>query len=357
MTASQEPSEKIHSIQAARGVAALLVAAYHLSEVLARSDFYGTAPLRGFLHWGSAGVDFFFVLSGFIIFHVHRGDIDRPDRLARYFWKRITRIYPLFFVVMLLVGAKAALQSQFSWEYFLKTIFLVPQPPYPMMIQSWTLVQELIFYVLFGIAILNRRIGSVCFTGWLGLVVVGLIRPAPSVSTGFVDDLSIALTSPYSLLFVFGMFIAQFAPQLRRNLTSSSIWMGILFFVALGLAQNIGAFEGRSGLRIVCFGVASSLTLAGMVSAKPWVSRRLRTVADSLGSISYPLYLIHGAVISITTSALKSFGLLGSPSWLVLLLCLALAVLVAHLLHRAVEQPLTSALREFAVLRVKVGRA
>ncbi|QCI79312.1 acyltransferase [Hankyongella ginsenosidimutans] len=48
---------------------------------------------------GFVGVDFFFVLSGFIICFVHYKDMSRPDRLPRYAWRRLTRVLPTYWVV------------------------------------------------------------------------------------------------------------------------------------------------------------------------------------------------------------------------------------------------------------------
>ncbi|NBQ54213.1 MAG: acyltransferase, partial [Proteobacteria bacterium] len=52
------------------------------------------------------GVDFFFVLSGFIILHAHMDDIGRPARLGRYLWRRAVRVYPIYWICLTLsVGA------------------------------------------------------------------------------------------------------------------------------------------------------------------------------------------------------------------------------------------------------------
>ncbi len=63
---------------------------------------FGPFPASGLFAFGHAGVDFFFVLSGFIILHVHAGDIGRPVRLGHYLQRRFTRVYPFYWVVFLL---------------------------------------------------------------------------------------------------------------------------------------------------------------------------------------------------------------------------------------------------------------
>jgi peptidoglycan/LPS O-acetylase OafA/YrhL len=57
--------------------------------------------------WGDAGVEFFFVLSGFIIASAHAGDISRPARLIPYLQRRIIRIYPPYWIIFAIVCAMA----------------------------------------------------------------------------------------------------------------------------------------------------------------------------------------------------------------------------------------------------------
>jgi exopolysaccharide production protein ExoZ len=64
----------------ARGVAALMVVFYHTTRSLSLPQYLGYIPLNNVFGFGHAGVDFFFVLSGFIITRTHTVDIGRPHR-------------------------------------------------------------------------------------------------------------------------------------------------------------------------------------------------------------------------------------------------------------------------------------
>src|SRR5438105_10339285 len=86
-------SATITSLQTGRAVAAWMVVLYHASGSIFTKYFVGERPVGRVFDFGYAGVDFFFVLSGFIMLHVHRDDLGRPKRLGRYLWKRCTRIY------------------------------------------------------------------------------------------------------------------------------------------------------------------------------------------------------------------------------------------------------------------------
>ncbi len=72
----------------------LWLSLYHATRGLSLPQYLGYIPFGNGFGFGHAGVDFFFVLSGFIIMHAHATDIGKPERLSRYLWRRVTRIYP-----------------------------------------------------------------------------------------------------------------------------------------------------------------------------------------------------------------------------------------------------------------------
>ena len=90
------------SIQNCRGIAALLVVVHHLGGIIASPKYFNQPeffwPLRA---GGIAGVGFFFVLSGFIISSIHWPDINRPAKFPVYLFKRIVRIYPVYWMIFL----------------------------------------------------------------------------------------------------------------------------------------------------------------------------------------------------------------------------------------------------------------
>ena len=91
------------SLQGCRAVAAALVVLFHLGGTFAQDRYFGFKALDGPFAWGDAGVDFFFVLSGFLITLAHRRDFGRPAELSRYLSKRALRIYPTYWVICLAV--------------------------------------------------------------------------------------------------------------------------------------------------------------------------------------------------------------------------------------------------------------
>ena len=335
-------ANKFLSVQVARGVAALLVAFYHGQHVVKQALGLERLPFGGFFEFGHAGVEFFFVLSGFIIFYVHRTDLNAPRKLPEFVWKRAGRIYPVFWFVMILYVSKSVIGGEFEWGHFLKTIFLLPQPPYPLLIQSWTLVHEQLFYLVFALAIVNVKLSCLLVSCWL---VAFAFMPFSGLDAGgAMSDFVRTVWSGYNFLFIIGIFVAWFTRRAHVPVPRVLAVVGMLSFLATGMADNQKGFEANVATGILLYGLSSGLVLLGLVAAEARGLLRMGRWANWMGDLSYPLYLIHGAVISVTSIVFLKLGLSGSGA-LLLVACVACACVVAHFVNRFVERPVARFLR------------
>lgn len=89
---------QLKTLQQGRGLAAMAVAAFHLSLLLGDTRYLNDAVFLKFTQRGNLGVDFFFVLSGFIIVFAHYKDINHPARVSDYLLKRFTRLFPVYWL-------------------------------------------------------------------------------------------------------------------------------------------------------------------------------------------------------------------------------------------------------------------
>lgn len=131
---------------------------------------FGAPGLVTLFQAGHAGVDLFFVLSGFIILFVHRRDIGRADRLGHYVRRRISRVLPLYWIALtltLLMGAAGSGAAPAATAILLSA-FLIPTVSEPLLGTAWTLQCEAVFYVVFSVLILNKRLGMALLAVWLG---------------------------------------------------------------------------------------------------------------------------------------------------------------------------------------------
>lgn len=121
-------NRKFTILQVYRGIAAILVVLYHFTKLFYRQH-NGLLLFNNFFDFGGyIGVDFFFVLSGFIITYNHFHDIGNQTKLPPYFIKRLMRVYPiywLFFCVylILLIFTQRMFFAEHNLLYFLKSFF------------------------------------------------------------------------------------------------------------------------------------------------------------------------------------------------------------------------------------------
>ncbi|HTU62927.1 MAG TPA: acyltransferase family protein, partial [Polyangiales bacterium] len=92
--------KQLITLQLGRAFAALCVLLYHTNATLALPKYLGHSVYPS-LWPADAGVHYFFVLSGFVIWTAHHADLGRPQRTAAFFWKRLRRVYVPLWIVLL----------------------------------------------------------------------------------------------------------------------------------------------------------------------------------------------------------------------------------------------------------------
>jgi peptidoglycan/LPS O-acetylase OafA/YrhL len=307
--AVQERAMKLLGIEASRGFAALLVVTVHASAMLSGSGYFGALPFGGLFKFGHAGVDFFFVLSGFIITYIHADDIGRPARLGSYARKRFIRIYPTYWAALavmaaLLVVSPTADRTEQQVGTLVTSVFLLPYPIEPILGVAWSLKHEVMFYLLFGLLLLNRRLGLLAMGAWGLLILWNVAVSWATGDTQFHGLLGSLVFRIFNIEFFFGIAVAI---AIRRGWISRPrliAVLGLALFLGVGLYE---AFGPKSPVewppRHLGYATGAALMLWGVAGAELTGRLSVPRAVAALGAASYSLYLVHVIVLLFVRQA------------------------------------------------------
>jgi exopolysaccharide production protein ExoZ len=285
-------------------MAAAVVMVFH--SALAAHAFGQTVPGYAIISRGWIGVDFFFVLSGFIIFH---STVGRDKSLADYALSRFRRIYlpywPVGIAVALAYVALPALSASHREWSWLPTLTLLPVDSAPALPLAWTLKHEVLFYTVFGLLYYGRmlRLG---FGAWALGIAFGLPHlPFATVNLEF--------------------FMGMLAAILYRNRWAHPAMLTLvplpfLVWMMLGADESTRILTGLGFMLLIA--PAAQLERGRWFAVPQWLV--------FLGAASYSFYLIHVPLISIVARI--------SPAIFVSAVVVSVIGGIAY--HFAVEKPL-----------------
>lgn len=356
--------KKLLGVEASRGFAALLVVTVHASKLLAAPGYRGALPFGGLFRFGHAGVDFFFVLSGFIITYVHGVDAGRPGRFETYARKRLIRIYPTYWVALaimigLMVVSPTPDRAERQLGNLLSSILLVPWPTGPLLGVAWSLKHEMLFYVLFGVLVLHRRAGQFVLAGWGALTVANVAGIWASGTPLFHGLWGSLVFRIFNAEFFFGIAVAALVRRgwIPGPWTAAAI--GLALFLGSGLYESFGPPRPIEWPpRHLAYAAGAALMLYGLAGAE--LAGRLRPPRPlvTLGAASYSLYLIHVIVLMFVRQAaleLRPHLALPAEAWFLIGVCSAVGA--GLLFWRHIEQPVLARLQPARARPVAVGAA
>jgi peptidoglycan/LPS O-acetylase OafA/YrhL len=339
--------QRFQSLQAFRGVAALAVVVFHTAVFYRERT--GISLMKG-AYPGCSGVDFFFVLSGFIIYNSHVRDFGRPARLPDFLFRRFIRVYPLFFLLsslmLLLYAFHLGHFSKLRTDVIVKSFFLFPQTPgvRPLLNPSWTLCYEMLFYALFGVFILvNRRQRLSLLAAMVLLTGINCVAPVPGPYW-----LKLWLLSPYNLEFLAGCV----ASRLSKNYEVAwalPLGASVLLLNWIYASVKPGPIGDAAPVHMVLyFGVPYFLIVMGAASAERRRDYRIPALLTVLGDASYSIYLVH---FLVATALMSVFVKLPQSPYLSIVEVSILATASGYLLYLLVERPLLRWMRQAASRR------
>ncbi len=349
-----------------RGVAALLVVFYHIFEGF--SFAAGGAPITVINH-GYLAVDFFFILSGFVIGYAYDDRLGRTMSLGNFFKRRLIRLHPMIVLGAVLGAVSYALQGCEQWDgthvaasmimlALLCALFFIPAAPgaaydvrgnaemFPLNGPSWSLFFEYIgnlLYALFVHRLSDRALLALVVLSGAGLAWFVLFDPVGYGMIGvgwtldglnFVGGL-LRMLFPYTL----GLLLSRhFRPVRARGAfwTCSAVLL-VLFCVPFVPGRGVVTYNGlfEFGCIFIVFPLLVWLAASGQTT-----DRRSRAVCKFSGDISYPLYAVHYPVMYLFYAWLIRTGQhTFAETWPVALGGYAGSVLLAYAALRLYDEP------------------
>ena len=373
-----------HILDGLRGAAALMVVWYHVFEGYAFAE--GTNGVEGgglinvFNH-GYMAVDFFFMLSGFVISYAYD---DRWNQMSMgdFFKRRLVRLHPMIVMGAIIGLTTFLLGGGMKWDgsvtpmsgvalaFFLTCLFIPAWPGamhevrgngemFPLNGPSWSLFFEYIGNICYALFI--RRLSTKALS-WLVAVLgvvyiwfsVGNVSGYESIGVGWTvgDNVNIfggflRMMFPFSL----GMLLARnFKPVRVRGV----FWLAIILLFALFSVPFFPSVDGIcvNGIFEMCcimliFPVIVWLGASGMTTDKVSTG-----VCRFLGDLSYPLYIVHYPVMYLFYAWLiKNHLYTVADTWQVVLLVFAVNITLAIVALKLYDEPV----RRWLATKLRIG--
>ena len=336
--ASAEGKHPLRSVQALRGLAAVMVLILHATEVA--TERFGSRHQNWWA--GAAGVDIFFVISGFVMSLSSDRLVRREGGAAEFLKRRLERIVPIYWIattlkvaLLLSVPALGLRGLGGSWHVVASYLFLpswnTMHAALPVVPVGWTLNFEMLYYALFALALALKLPPLRMLTPVL--IALALVPLAVHARVYAL----LTWCNPILLEFLFGMLLER-AWRRGRKLRPGVAW--VFLCVAMSLLVLLPGQDGRL-LRPLLWGLPATAMLAAALSLEDSIGRRMPSSMLLIGDASYSIYLIHGFVLPVIARLFEAMPWAGVRQMLpIITASLALCLGAGVLFYRWIELPL-----------------
>ena len=307
------PNTKPHYeiLDGLRGVAAIMVVCFHIFEA------YATSHLDQNINHGYLAVDFFFILSGFVIGYAY-DDRWKTMKIKDFIKRRVIRLQPMVVMGAIIGAIMFYFQGCPVWDVSKVTILalfiatfinalLIPATPgteirglgemYPLNGPSWSLFFEYIGNILYALFIhrfSTKVLAWFVFLAGCGLSAFAIWGPYGDICAGFTMTGIEFMAGSLRLLFSFSAGLLLFRLFKPVNI-KGAFWICSLSIVILLAVPRLGGAEHlwMNGLYdTICFAMFFPLLVYLGASGKCTDKHTIR-ICNFLGEISYPLYMVH----------------------------------------------------------------
>jgi len=318
---------RYQNIELLRFIAALAVVYFHAVGTLRAGGFSEIGP-NPLTELGAAGVDVFFVISGFVIFLSLTRKNRTPIEFAR---DRLIRLVPAYWILtvsQIVVLASVAIlrgtEVPFDFSWTIQSLFFLSQPvgnSVPIISQGWSLEIEMLFYLLVAVGLVIKN------------SVANILFPAVAL----VSLVGFGLLADLALEFIFGGLLGYLYTRIKfpAPVAIGAGVIGIILFVAPVI---LGAGDAP---RWVTWGIPSILVVFSAINLPQLEWKILPT----LGAASYPVYLLHMIVINIVSPIISIFGSSTAMFFFALVACLILSQALGIFFDKLIDKPISRFLK------------
>jgi exopolysaccharide production protein ExoZ len=350
---------KIEIIQIIRGLSALSVAFFHCKSVLTDKD-----SLKDTIDWlfnsGAAGVDIFFIVSGFImVYSTHKFDLNGNSNSFSFLIKRIVRVWPPYAIVtilyLIILYKLNTWNDSLPFKLALKSLIFYPidsrDAPfygYPLLEVGWSLNYEMYFYIVFAVSLFFRYYRYVFLFAYflITLCVVpfainGTVTLDPHQNGQFQSLYLNFVTNPIIWEFAVGIILGLLYTHEGTNNVIRTKSPAFVPYAMLLLAiwQYLSGFWGGHG--IINWGLGATLLLFS--SLFYFENIKWSSTLVLLGEYSFSLYLIHIPIKAYLVKLFESNNLPvfahGQSS---LLLVVGSSMLFSYISYQLLERKLSA---------------
>lgn len=350
---SPHDKQRLHSLDALRGFAAVVIAFFwHYIHFLPaclfchRDIFPFYRPFQWFYDYGQGLVDFFFVLSGFVLMHAYGNRISE-GRISfyEYFVRRMSRLYPLHFVTLCVVAVEVVWMKSYGQSFIYQNNDIFHFVLNALLLQaawldttltfngpSWSIATEVVAYILFFAIIANLKNRFHVNVAFLACAYVGM-----ALLYKWADYLVFNHLIGRALLgFFVGCIAYQLAPLVSLPNRRASVTFQVVFpiaFVGLFVSAKQFGFEQLFGrydivLPLVVYPASIVFVINNQIVSRFLSMAPFRVLGDS----SYSIYLWHYPVQTMLFWIYGYFGLAPQThlAWFIYFLSVMTVAIVSH---------------------------
>ena len=359
-----------------RGVAAILVVWYHVFEGF---QFAGNKPVIDFINHGYLAVDFFFMLSGFVIGYAYDDRWGKSLTMSGFFRRRLIRLHPMVMLGALIGAISFLLTGMERWDGTHSTLLLtlialvcswlmIPALPgmqrdvrgngemFPLNGPCWSLFFEYIGNILYALII--RRLSTRALAWLTALLCCALTWFAVtnqsgygSIGVGWTVDTTNLLGGTLRMLcpFTIGMLMSRVFKPIKN--VRGAFWICTIILLVL---FHVPFIDGGTPMSLN--GIFEAVCIIGVFPIIVWLGasgtttdNTSRRICRFLGDISFPLYIVHYPLMyAFYMWLIKTELYTFSETWPIAISTMACSVCIAWLSLRFYDEPVRKWLKKFA---------